>query len=171
MFYNSVLCSVIWVHFWVNASGRDGIKQVKGRERLAFLPHPPPISLTALIHATAVTLASVPTQHPLGTLLFSATPPPPRQDLPSHFFRLSSNAAIPFTAFPYRPRYVKWYYLVPFACCKTPYFCFTLPHTIRFTFRHLLTVCLPPLQSKTPKDRGFPSIHCCSPSTCDYNTP
>ena len=108
-----------------------------------------------------------PTRHPLGTLLFSATPPPPRQDLPPHFFRLSSNAAIPFTAFPYRPRYVKWYYLVPFACCKTPYFCFTLPHTIRFTFRHLLTVCLPPLQSKTPKDRGFPSIHCCSPSTCD----
>ena len=126
----------------------------------------PPLSVTALTHATAITLASVPTQHPLGTLLFSIPFPNPRICLPTSS-GLPSNAAIPFMAFPYRPHYVKWYYLVPFGCCKTPYFCFTLPHTVRFTFRYLFIVCLPPLQSKTPKDRGFPSTHCCSPSTCD----
>lgn len=142
-------------------------KSRAGRDWPFCHTHPPSLSLTALIHATAVILASVPTQHPLDTLLFSIPPRPhPRICLPTSS-GLSSNAAIPFMAFPYRPRYVKWYYLVPFACCKTPDFCFALPHTIRFTFRYLLTVCLPPLQSKTPKDRGFPFIHCCSPSTCD----
>jgi len=167
MFCNSVLCSVIWVHFWVNVSGRDGIKKVKGRERLAFLPHPPPTSLTALIHATAVTLASVPTQHPLGTLLFST--PHPRICLPTSS-GLSSNAAIPSMAFPYRPCYVKWYYLVPFACCKTPYFCFTLPHTIRFTFRYLLTVCLPPLQ-RPLRTEVFHSFTAAAQAPVTNNTP
>lgn len=136
--------------------------------RLASLPHPPPVSLCNSSHSrpchhTGLCANPAPTRHPA---LLHSPPPNPRICLPTSS-GLPSNAAIPFMAFPYRPRYVKWYYLVPFACCKTPYFCFTLPHTIRFTFRYLLIVCLPPLQSKTPKDRGFPFIHCCSPSTCD----
>lgn len=59
-------------------------KSRAGRDRPFCHTQPPSLSLTALIHATAVTLASVPTQHPLDTLLFSIPPP---QDLPPHFFR------------------------------------------------------------------------------------
>lgn len=100
MFYNSVLCSIIWVHFWVNVSGRDGIKKVKGGERPAFLPHPAPISLSnsshpCHCHHTGLCANPAPTRHPAVL----HPPPHPRICLPTSS-GLSSNAAIPFMAFP-----------------------------------------------------------------------
>lgn len=72
--------------------------------------HPAPISLSNSshpCHCHHTGLCANPA--PLSTAVLQ---PPTLVCLPTSS-GLSSNAAIPFMAFPYEPCYVKWYYLVP----------------------------------------------------------
>ena len=100
-----------------------------------------------------------PTRHP-------AVLHPPPEDLPPHFFRTFLKCCNSLYGLPLQTM-----------LCKM-----VLPSTFRLLQNSLLLLyfaphnqihislsahCLSPTTTKTPKDRGFPFIHCCSPSACD----
>lgn len=117
-------------------------KSRAGRDRPFCHTQPPSLSLTALIHATAVTglcANPAPTRHP-------AVLHPP-QDLPPHFFRTFLKRCNSLYGLPLQTTLCKMVLPSTFRLLqKLPTSALLCPIQSRFTFRYLLTVCLPPLQ-------------------------